>query len=300
MRWAVFAALALLCACGPNVGRLEKGERGTVARVENGDTLVLDSGLRVFLAEIEAPRRDAPYAQQSTQELEALTLHRPVQLAYGGTHRWQGRRAFAQRTATNTGTSTATSTATAADPDMTDGSEPSAGNGETAIAHVYVQSEGGRWIWVEQEMIARGAAWVHARHDNHARAADLLTAEIQARAGRKGLWGNRDYAVLSPTKAVEAAQETAPATCRNGRFALVEGTIASANVQDRRASLDMEGAPFSIAIFGQAFSGWDGPALSSLSGKRVRVRGSIGMFHDAAQICVDDSREIEVLTAGSH
>src|SRR5689334_20968628 len=115
MRFLILGALALLAACGPNIGRLEKGERGTVTRVINGDTVELDSGLHVFLAEIEAPRRDAPYAQQATQELEALVLHRTVQLAYGGAHRWEGRRAFFQRSNTSTATSTVTSTATDAD-----------------------------------------------------------------------------------------------------------------------------------------------------------------------------------------
>src|SRR5215510_69116 len=89
--FAVVLALAL-ASCGPQIGSLERGERGRVARVVNGDTLELDSGLRVFLAEIDAAQGEAAYASQAHGELEALTLHREVLLAYGGTRRWVRRR----------------------------------------------------------------------------------------------------------------------------------------------------------------------------------------------------------------
>lgn len=285
--FALLLAFVALAACGPQLGHLEKGEKGQVARAYNGDTLELDSGLRVFLAEIDAPRGDEAYASQARQELESLALHRPVQLAYGGAHRWAPR----QRT------STATSVATTDAPEE----ESSTATPETrqpreaAIAHVFVQSEGGRWIWLQREMVSRGAAFVRTRRDNRARAAELLAAEAEARAAHRGLWALRDYAAMSPRKAADAAFAAAPAGCRQGRFALVEGQIAHAAVQERRALLDMEGAPFSIAVFGQGFSAWDGPALASYQGKRVRVRGQIGLFHDAAQICVDHAQEIEIL-----
>ncbi|HRE43211.1 MAG TPA: hypothetical protein PKY87_04490, partial [Terricaulis sp.] len=75
-------ALTLVSACGPQIGDLEKGETGRVVRAFNGDALELDNGLVIFLAEIDAPARDQPYAGQAQAELEALALHREVHLAY--------------------------------------------------------------------------------------------------------------------------------------------------------------------------------------------------------------------------
>jgi hypothetical protein len=82
-------------------------------------------------------------------------------------------------------------------------------------------------------------------------------------------------------------------------YRLLQGSIHDAQVLDRRAALLMDGAaadkPFSIVLFGDAFAHWDGPALASLSGAQVRVRGTLGVFHDQPQMCLDDSRQLEVL-----
>jgi len=157
-------ALTLLNACGPQIGNLERGEEGRVVRAYNGDTLELDSGLRIFLAEIDAPQGEAPYAAQAQGELEALALHREVLLTYGGTKRWVGR--------------------------PREGEEAPH---EAALAHVFVKSEGGRWFWLQHELVARGAAYVRPRHNNHARAVDLLELEARAREGERGLWARREY-----------------------------------------------------------------------------------------------------------
>ena len=307
MRWLAIAALALLVVgCGPNLGSLEKGEQASVSEVSGRGALQLDSGLRVFLAEVDLPRGDAPYAQQARQELESLAAHRKVQLGYGGAHCWTPRpRRRDAETATGTTTDAAisaaanTATASTATTEPDDSADDTPGNtasaGETAIAHVFVQSEGGRWIWLQKELILRGAAFVRTRRDNHARAAELLAAEADARAAHRGLWAERAYAMLSPRAAADAAAAS-PSSCRgNGRYAFVEGRVAHANVGERRASLDMDGGPFSIAIFGQGFSTWDGPAFNTFEGKRVRVRGPLGMFHDAAQICIDHAQQIELV-----
>jgi hypothetical protein len=118
----------------------------------NGDTLELDSGLRVFLAEIDAPRGEDDYAAQANGELEAFALHRDVLLAYGETRRWVGR------------------------PREGDAGPPP----EAAVAHVFVKSEGGRWFWLQHELVTRGAAFVRPRRDNHQRSADLIALEARA------------------------------------------------------------------------------------------------------------------------
>jgi len=283
-RSLLFVALMLLAACGPQLGSLQRGETGRAVRVFNGDTLQLDSGMRVFLAEVDAPRRDEPYASQAYGELEALALHRKVLLAYGGTRRWVRRAHDAQ------------TQPSAMQPNTT---QP--GPADTAaIAQVFVQSEGGRWFWLQNALVARGAVMVRPRFDNHARTAELLNTEAQARAASRGLWAQPAYQPLAVRAAAELALRGAePCTRGDAPYRVIQGSVHDAQLFDHRAALTMDGAaegkPFSIALFGDAFTHWDGPPLASLSGTRVRVRGTLGAFHDQAQICLDDSRQLEIL-----
>ena len=277
-RWALIAVLVVLAACGPDIGKLEKGERAHVIRVTSGDTLELDNGMRVFLAEVDAPYGQEPYADTARAELESLALHRQVELAYGGTRRWTPR-------VRNDATTTATATAQAP--------------AETAIADVFVESEGGRWFWLQRELVTHGAVMARPRHDNHARAAELLAAEAEARAAKRGLWGLRDYRVLTVSEAVEAAR-TANVNClrRDAPYRVVDARVANAEVLDRRVSLDVEtedAASFAIVAFGDSFAQWSGAPFASLAGKRVRVHGPLGVFRDHPQLCLDDASQLEVL-----
>jgi endonuclease YncB( thermonuclease family) len=83
------ALLVLLAACGqaPGLDRLAMGEQGRVAEVRAGDTLVLDSGLVVRLAGVEAPKGEQPYAAEALAALKRLADGRSVQLLYGGARR---------------------------------------------------------------------------------------------------------------------------------------------------------------------------------------------------------------------
>jgi endonuclease YncB( thermonuclease family) len=273
MRTLLIAAMLVLTACGPQLGSLEKGETGRVVRAYNGDTLELDSGLRIFLAEIDAPQGENGYAAQAQGELEALALHRDVQLAYGGARRWVGR------------------------PREGDTEPPP----EAAIAHVFVKSEGGRWFWLQYELVSRGAAYVRPRRDNHARTEDLLELEAQARAAERGLWGRREYRPLS-VRAASAQALATNANCLTGAapYRVVEGRVRQARVFERRASLEMEGAPaeapFALVVFGNNFSVWNGAPLSTLTGARVRARGPLGVYRDAPQLCLEHASQLEVLT----
>jgi endonuclease YncB( thermonuclease family) len=262
----------LVAACGPQIGDLERGEEGRVVRAYNGDTLELDSGLRVFLAEIDAPRGEDAYAAQAQGELEALALHREVLLTYGGTRRWVARPRERQ-------------------------AEPPP---EAAIAHVFVKSEGGRWFWLQHELVTRGAAYVRPRRDNHARSENLLALEAQARTQERGLWGQRAYSALTTRTAATQALE-ANANCLRGDapYRVLEARIANVQVFDARASLLLEGAPeetpFAIAVFGENFTAWDGPSLNTLNGARVRVRGPLGVYRDEPQLCLEHASQLEVL-----
>lgn len=294
-RAVLVAFVFALTACGPQIGELERGEEGRVARAFGGDTLELDSGLRVFLAEIDAPRGEAPYAAQAQGELEALTLHREVLLAYGGTRRWT-RRSTAPEAAPVAAAPDAAQGAAAPDAAAVQTDTPA----ETAIAHVFVKSEGGRWFWLQHELVARGAAYVRPRRDNHARSADLLALETQARAAERGMWGQREYRPLNVRAAARAAQAT-DASCMRGDapYRVVEGRVAQAQTFEQRASLAMESAaedtPFALVVFGESFASWDGPQLATLTGARVRARGPLGVFHGEPQLCLEHGSQLEVL-----
>ncbi|HVY86709.1 MAG TPA: thermonuclease family protein [Caulobacterales bacterium] len=271
MRWGfALACLLLLAGCGPDIGNLQKGEEGRVARVLSGDALELDGGLRVFLAEVQAPQGEQPYADAARAELESLALHRKVRLAYGGTRRWRPRPREGQP-------------ATAM---------------EAAIAHVYVESEGGRWFWLQRELIARGAVMIRPRHDNHVRASELASAEADARAARKGLWTLRDYRVLDPADA-SAIALAANQNClrREAPYRVVEARVEDVHLFDRRAALDLDAGehPFQMVVFGESFTNWDGAPLASLKGKRIRVHGGLGVYHDQPQLCIDEGAQIELL-----
>ena len=278
-----------LAACGPQIGALDRGEEGRVARAFSGDTLVLDSGLRVFLAEIDAPQGEAAYAAQAQGELEALTLHREVLLAYGGTRRWVRRSEAPEAPAQTPPEASAPATETAAP-------------AETAIAHVFVKSEGGRWFWLQHELVARGAAYVRPRRDTHARTAELIEIETRSRAGERGMWARREYRPLNVRTAARAALATEASCMRaDAPYRVVEGRVTQAQTFERRAALAMEGtaedAPFALVVFGESFAGWDGPQLASLSGVRVRARGPLGVFHGEPQLCLEHSSQLEVLEA---
>jgi len=94
----LLAGLLLLTACGgpPGLDRLALGEAGRVAEVRSGDVLVLDSGLAVRLAGIEAPKAGEPYAAEARTATRRLVDGRVVRLLYGGARRDAYGRALAQ------------------------------------------------------------------------------------------------------------------------------------------------------------------------------------------------------------
>jgi endonuclease YncB( thermonuclease family) len=270
-------ALALAClagACGPQIEGLEKGETGRVAQILDGDTITLDNGLRVTLTEVEAPFGEQPFAREARAGLERLALHRPAQLAYGGLKRLP---AAAKSGAAPRG-----------------GAPPA----QTALAQVFVRSEGGRWIWLQQAMAAEGLARVRTRKENHSRVAELLAAEAQARAARRGLWAKPAYRVLT-ADAAAAQAGTLPTRCGQGPFWIVEGVVREVSADPERVYINFGAnyqTDFTVAVYGQDVADWQaqGPAFASYEGKRVRVRGRAAN-RGGPLICADHPAQIEVL-----
>ncbi len=291
--WLTAAFLAaMLCACGPNMQGLERGESSKISQIIDGDTLMLESGLRVTLTGIEAPYGDGAYAQQARQTLSELALGRQARLAYGGVRRQRSfRRADDARATAAPGT-----------PAQDD-------RGETALAQVFVQSEGGRWIWLQQEMLRRGAAWARPRKDNLARAEQLAAIETQARAAHAGLWALPDY---RPRTVAAIEQESFPdESCYRGPFRIVEGVVRDVAESDARPASEGRRASsarvylnfgedyhtdFTVALYGESVTAWSGPPFASYKGQRVRVRGHV-IARNGPLMCADNPMQIEVLTA---
>lgn len=257
----VVASLALLSGCGPDIKGLEPGETGKIASVSDGDTLTLDSGLKVQLTGIIAPRRgfrerpDEPKAKEARQTLEKIALGREAKLAYGGEKRLAG-------------------------------SETAQ---ELALAQVYVKSEGGRWIWAQEAMLREGMARARPWKDNHARYAALYAAEEIARKAKKGMWADKAYRVRK-------AETIKP---DDKGFQIVEGVVRSIGKTEKKTYLnfgDDYKTDFTVSVDADALPNWtpkDAP-LDSLEHKRIRVRGFV---YDSGGplIRVDNPQTIEVL-----
>ena len=162
----ILAAALLVAACGrapedPLAG-LAGGERGRVVRVIDGDALILSTGQSVRLIGIEAPagpyrdREGDPGFEESKRALEDMALGREVELRYGGLTRDRYDR---------------------------------------ALAHVVTTDKLGPPLWLNAEMIRRGAARVRVYPDT-ASANDLLVPmERDAPESKTGLWKGRTWRV---------------------------------------------------------------------------------------------------------
>lgn len=286
-RWFIACLCLVLAACGrPDMEGLEEGEEGEVAEIADGDTLILDSGLRVTLTGVEAPFGDQPFAREARAGLERMALHRRVRLGYGGVRRYAPRARAAE---------TATDVAPAAATPATEQDQPA----ETALAQVFVRTEGGRWVWLQQALVREGLVRVRTRAENFARADELLAAEMQARAAERGLWALGDYRVLTAAQA-EARAGDLPPRCGQGPFWIVEGRVSSVAAEDTRVYINFGEdyrTDFTIGIYGDAVAAWRarGPAFEGYANQNVRVRGRVGN-RGGPLMCADHPEQIEILT----
>lgn len=173
MRWVgAVLGLGLLCGCGADspLPDMQPGEVGRVVRVIDGDALALNTGQSVRLVGIEAPalrprgREPDAYAVESTRILEDMVLGREVQLYYPGMTRDRYDR---------------------------------------ALAHVVTLDRAGRQIWLNMELIERGAARVRFYPDTAIREEVFLEAEHVARSDKTGLWAKTAYRPLQASSVAE-------------------------------------------------------------------------------------------------
>lgn len=158
---------AILIAGG--AGPLEKGERAHVARVLDGDTVVMVAPVgrasEIRLVGIQAPKlplgrkgfKKWPLADEAKSALERLTLGKRVQLSYGGRRMDRHGR---------------------------------------LLAHLFTDG-----TWVQGEMLRLGLARVYSFPDNRALVAEMLAKERPARAAKRGLWAHPFYAIRGHARA---------------------------------------------------------------------------------------------------
>lgn len=239
---------------------LEPGPVRTVARVLDGETLVLDDGSAVRLIGALAPRaRDAgaeagawPPETQSLQALSNLVLGKKVKLAFGGRQKDRYRRLLAQ---------------------------------------VFVEA-GGRSEWVQGTMLATGQARAYGMPESFACIRELLAHEAEARRKHLGLWNNGVY------RPMPAEQPGALLKLR-GKYERVIGSVASVGRTKSTTYLNFGAdwrSDFTVRI-GKTVLATNpefSRTLDALQSKTVIVRGWIER-RNGPLIDIADLSQIEVL-----
>ncbi|HEY6022682.1 MAG TPA: thermonuclease family protein [Pseudolabrys sp.] len=138
------------------------------------------------------------------------------------------------------------------------------------VAFVYTDDTGQT---VQEAMLARGRARVSARIGSKACAGALLSAERAARAARRGIWSDPNFAPLQSENltGIEAAR---------GQFALVEGNVLS--VRESGATIYLNFGrrwthDFTVTILKRHRRQFSAAGIDPklLEGRPIRVRGWI-------------------------
>jgi len=240
---------------------LTAGETGQLRSVSDGDTLYLDSGLKVRLAAIQAPKlplgregfKAWPLGEESKVALEKLTKGKTLQLFYGGERRDRYDRALAQ---------------------------------------VYsLDGEGAKNIWLQEEMVRLGMARVYTWPDTFQDSEKLYAAEVKARDAKRGIWGQDYYSIRSPEPNALAQDIDS--------YQIVQGIVTS--TADVRGQVYLNfGADyktdFTIAIAKRDRKRFKKANLDllSLEGATVRIRGWIELSN-GPMIWLDHPERLEVL-----
>lgn len=238
---------------------LRDGPRGTVTQIVDGDTLLLDTGLVVRLIGIQAPK---------------------LALGRDGLADWPG--GDAAKAALGV-------LALKRQVLLRYGGEAIDRHGRT-LAQVYVL--GAEPVWVQQAMLARGAARVYSFPDNRACLAELFAAERAARAAGLGIWADSDYRV-------RRADRPADLLPLAGHYELVEGRILRAERVGAQVFINFGRyfkEDFTAVIDARALRLFaaEGRDPLQLGGALVRVRGWID-DHDGPRVAVTHPEQIEVL-----
>jgi endonuclease YncB( thermonuclease family) len=247
---AAKAAAAAFACGGEEIGL------GSVGRVVDGYTFVLDDGREVRLAGIETPEPSAQRAGAKVADAKETGVKDAVGPNVGGA---------AVRDALAT---------------LLTGAQVILRRAEFAsdrygrlLAYVDIARSGSPPRSAQAELLAQGFARVGDFVGERACAAELLRREKAARQAKLGLWADPYYDPLR-------ADKPADILARRGRFALVEGDVVSVHPSSATLYVNFGrhwSEDFAVTIRKRnerkfAAAGLD---VQGLSGRRVRVRGFI-------------------------
>ena len=255
---------------GEPVGRtaLVAGETGTVARVIDGDSLVLTSGLKISLAAIQAPKpaqkyenRDKydawPLEGEAREALRKLTAGKKVKLFYGGDNRDRYGR---------------------------------------AVAQVYtLDAKGEPDVWLQQAMVKAGMARVYSWRGYRQDMTALYSAEREARNADLGIWNSKttdgfyDVRKPDPNPLVQYVDSVQIVEGIIIKTAEVRGTIYLNFGADYKTDFTIAISKKSRKFFKKA--NYD---PLTLVGARVRVRGYLELYGGPI-IWLNDPARLEVL-----
>jgi endonuclease YncB( thermonuclease family) len=248
--------VAAVTASAETACNLVSGGTATVAAIVDGDTLSLADGRVVRLAGIEAPK---PFLARPGADVEALAeaSRQEVERLAGG-----------------------------ARIELRLGAEQRDRHGRILAE---VRLEDGRSL--QEALVAGGFARVRPPDGTYSCAGPLLLLEREARRRKFGLWRSAEFGVIraNDPSLIE----------RKGLYVLVEGRVVSVGRGNRLDFLNfgrnwrrdftaMVGVPVS------ALMAENGLAISTLSGRRVLVRGVVEEGGGPAMRLSDPS-EIEIL-----
>jgi len=249
----LFIALLLVLPAAPAHAlpeAMEAGRSATVVAVIDGDTVVLDDSLEVRLVGIQAPKLPLGRARFRKWPLadEAKAALQALVRDRRVTLAYGGRRTDRHR---------------------------------RALAHLYLDDG----TWVQGALLTDGWARVYSFADNRALVADMLAAERQARAARRGIWRHPFYAIVDQRDAGNHLD----------RFTLVEGTVVDAAIVRSRGYLNFGAdwrTDFTVSVAPRDMRSFDD--FAAYAGARIRVRGWLKSFNGPL-IDATHPEQIEVL-----
>lgn len=255
----------------PTCEGLEAGPSLAVARVLDGETLLLHDGTQLRLIGALAPRASdggaAPQAWPSEvaarAELEAITLGKTIDIAFGGERQDRYGRHLGQ---------------------------------------AFIAVEGGEKVWLQGQMLRLGLARAYTSAQNRKCAAALLAAEETARAARLGLWSDAAYRVR------DAGDPNALVPLR-GTFQIVEGSISKAKRTRSALRLEFGAAKrrFGFSVYVPLARGGASaivnaaqvPDAGKLEGQKIRVRGWVEERGGGPSIDLTFGGDLELVDGGT-
>lgn len=249
---------------------LKSGERGVVARVIDGDSLVLESGLKVSLANIQTPKMawpdrglDAwPLADAARDYVQSLCLDQTVQLYYSGDQRDRYGRAIAQVELVSD-----------------DADEDS--------------------IWLQHAVVAQGLARVYPWRSHAVDMKAMFEGQLMAQTQKKGIWNevktNGFYKIrdANPSRLMADVESVQIVSGKIVKTAIVRGTAYLNFGDDYKTDFTIAIAKPQVKKLKKYLLAYD-LEFEELAGKTVQIMGWIE-DQNGPIIWLSDPRRLQII-----